>query len=228
MKKILYIAAIFALFSLNSCSKQEPEQVRFTAAIDNNATKLSIEKSGTKWGIVKWDMDDEISLYDSEKTINCKIVSIDETTGTATFVPKESGISVGSGPYTATYGYEPNATQYYNGKPCPYMTASSSTKHFKFTVMCGVLGLNLQSDSGELVHQIQITDDDENTYVLVCTEDQSIATTKTFYISLPEGNFTKIIVRTASNKKVVKNATIPLETAINTYSNLTFTGLTFK
>ena len=219
MRKIMIFAAFAALLSLSSCSKVEPKSSAaepasvsgspvFTAGI-NPGTKTTVE---AQYGTVSWEMTDEITITDAAKQSAVYGISkIDESTGYATFEYKE-GATLGSGPYSAVYGEEPETSQEYSATPGKlYMEApETETTSLTFTVQCALMEINL-TKAGESVKSIAVTGTptkkgEETTYTLTCTEPVSIAEKKSFYIALPEGTYTSILI--TDSKENVCNLTV--------------------
>lgn len=237
MKKIMIFAAFAAALSLASCQKEglnevvknDPSAVSespvFTGTI-NAGTKTTVDANEGK---VSWETTDEITVTDKDqKTAVYSIESIDETTGRATFVYK-SGDTLGEGPYTATYGTEPATVQTYSATPGKiYMTApETSTNSFNFTVQCALIEINL-TKSGESVSSVAVTgtptDGTETTYILTCTEAQSIESTKSFYIAVPAGVYNKIVITDSDDKVCTLTAASGITVANNHIKPLTFAG----
>ena len=237
MKKIMIFAAFAAALSLASCQqeglnevvKNDPSAVSespvFTGTI-NAGTKTTVDATEGK---VSWETTDEITVTDKDqKTAVYSIESIDGTTGRATFVYK-SGDTLGEGPYTATYGTEPATVQTYSATPGKiYMTApETSTNSFNFTVQCALMEINL-TKSGESVSSVAVTgtptDGTETTYILTCTEAQSIESTKSFYIAVPAGVYNKIVITDSDDKVCTLTAASGITVANNHIKPLTFVG----
>jgi len=227
MKKLTLLAAFAALVSLASCQKEEavngmeetnvvyPE---FTASIDVDETKTTVDVSTGK---VSWDDSDIITVSDNSKSAVYKIKSIDSSTGTATFEVKDDTQPVlGSGPYTATYGSAPSTSQKYSATAGKlYMTApSSSNKSFTFTVVGGLMKLNL-TKSGESVKSITVTGTpaggSQTTYTLTCESAQSISSARNFCIALPAGSYNKIVITNSTGKVCILNASSALSISDN-------------
>ena len=141
--------------------------------------------------------------------------------------------ALGAGPYTATYGTAPATTQNYSATAGKlYMTAPETEDNsFTFTVQCGLMKLNL-TQAGVNVKSIDVTGTptggSETTYTLNCTDDQSIASAKDFYIALPAGGYNKIVITASwgwTCTKTVKSA--PLSVVANHIKPVTFTSLSF-
>ena len=237
MKKIMIFAAFAAALSLASCQKEglnevvknDPSAVSespvFTGTI-NPGTKTTVDATEGK---VSWETTDEITVTDKDqKTAVYSIESIDGTTGRATFVYK-SGDTLGEGPYTATYGTEPATDQTYSATPGKiYMTApETSTNSFNFTVQCALMEINL-TKSWESVSRVAVTgtptDGTETTYILTCTEAQSIESTKSFYIAVPAGVYNKIVITDSDDKVCTLTAASGITVANNHIKPLTFVG----
>ena len=237
MKKIMIFAAFAAALSLASCQqeglnevvKNDPSAVSespvFTGTI-NPGTKTTVDATEGK---VSWETTDEITVTDKDqKTAVYSIESIDGTTGRATFVYK-SGDTLGEGPYTATYGTEPAKVQTYSATPGKiYMTApETSTNSFNFTVQCALMEINL-TKSGESVSSVAVTGTPtggtETTYILTCTEAQSIESTKSFYIAVPAGVYNKIVITDSDDKVCTLTAASGITVANNHIKPLTFVG----
>ena len=230
MKKTMFFAALAALLSLASCQKEiapingtdEEESPVFTASI-TGATKTTVNVADGK---VAWEMTDEITITDaSSASAIYTIKSIDETTGKATFVIKD-GI-LGAGPYTASYGSEPATDQTYSATAGKlYMTApATSNNNFEFTVQCGLMKLNL-TKTGVSVKSIAVTGTltggTETTYTLTCAKAQNIASAKDFFIALPAGSYTKIVITNASDDKCFLNSASGLAIEANHIKPVTF------
>lgn len=237
MKKIIIFAAAAAMFSLASCQKVEiigngigdisadgaNGSPVFTASISGQ-TKTAIDVADGK---VAWETTDEITVTDaSSASAIYKIESVDTETGKATFVIKDDQ-TIGDGPYTATYGTEPTAEQTYSavaGKL--YMTApETSGNSFTFTVQCGLMKINL-TKPGESVTSIAVTGTptggSETTYTLTCTEAQSIAEARDFFIALPAGEYCNIEIVNGSGATASLNAASGVNVAANHIRPLTF------
>lgn len=213
MKKIISVISVVMLFtaSVASCHKEEPVKSPpvFTATVNTTATRTTIDASSGK---VSWEPADEITITDgSNKSATYKIKSIDSKTGKATFEHK-TGDVLGDGPYTAIYGELPKTEQYYRETPGGlYMTATSSTLSLKFTVGCGLMELKLKK-SGEKVKKIEVTGTNNTAYTLNCP-DEDISTQKSFYIAVPKGSYTKIVITDANNNfcNLTSNAGVPID-----------------
>ena len=231
MKKTMILAAFAALVSLASCQKEDniingtdnQTSPVFTASIAGS-TKTTVNLTDGK---VAWEESDEITVTDaSSASAVYAIESIDKTTGEATFVIKSSETALGDGPYTATYGTAPATAQTYSATAGKlYMTAESSTNSFTFTVQCGLMKLNL-TKTDVSVKSIAVTgtptDGTETTYTLTCTEAQSIATAKDFFIALPDGNYKKIEITNASDNKCTLNSASGVKVEVNHIKPVTF------
>ena len=199
MKKIISAISVVMLFaaSVASCHKEEPVKSSpvFTATVNTTATRTTIDASNGK---VSWELTDEITITDgSGKRATYKIKSIDSKTGKATFEHK-TGDVLGNGPYTAIYGEQPKTVQSYSNTPGGlYMTATSSTLSLKFSVGCGLMELKLKK-TGETVKKIEVTGPNNTAYTLTC-QDEDISTQKSFYIAVPAGSYTKIVITDANN-----------------------------
>ena len=239
MKKTMILSAFAALLSLSSCQKEitsvngnEEDVVStvaspvFTATI-NPETKTTVNVTDGK---IAWEATDVITVTDAAKnSATYSIEGIDATTGKATFVIKDG--TLGDGPYTATYGTEPATTQTYSATAGKlYMTApATSNNSFTFSVQCGLMKLNL-TKTGEIVKSIAVTGTptgtltggSETTYTLTCTEAQSIASAKDFFIALPAGSYTKIEITNASNNKCTLNSASGVVVATNHIKPVTF------
>lgn len=237
MRKTMIFAAVAALISLASCQKEGPIESGgsknaspvFTASIAG-ATKTTVNVTDGK---IAWEADDEITVADASSQSAVYVVeSIDATTGKATFVYK-SGAILGAGPYTASYGTEPATAQTYSATAGKlYMTApETSNNSFTFTVQCGLMKLNL-TKTGESVKSITVTGTptggSETTYTLTCNPAQSIASAKDFYISLPQGAYTKIVITDSRGWVCTKTTkSTALEVLTNHIKPVTFTSLSF-
>ena len=235
MKKTMILSAFAALLSLSSCQKEitsvngnEEDVVStvaspvFTATI-NPETKTTVNVTDGK---IAWEATDVITVTDAAKnSATYSIEGIDATTGKATFVIKDG--TLGDGPYTATYGTEPATAQTYSATAGKlYMTApATSNNSFTFSVQCGLMKLNL-TKTGEIVKSIAVTGTptggSETTYTLTCTEAQSIASAKDFFIALPAGSYTKIEITNASNNKCTLNSASGVVVATNHIKPVTF------
>lgn len=235
MRKLLFAVSV-ALLALASCNKEEvvetneKESPVFTASIAG-ATKTTVSLTDGK---VAWEATDEITITDaSSASAVYKIKSIDTETGKATFVIKDGETVLGDGPYSATYGTAPATTQNYSATAGKlYMTAPETEDNsFTFTVQCGLMKLNL-TQAGVSVTSIAVTGTptggSETTYTLNCTDDQSIASAKDFYIALPAGGYNKIVITASwgwTCTKTVKST--PLSVDANHIKPVTFTSLSF-
>lgn len=243
MKKAMIFAALAAIVSLASCQKENTSvngndenavsttaSPVFTASIAG-ATKTTVDLSNGK---IAWEASDEITVTDAvSASAVYTIKSIDATTGKATFVIKDGETALGAGPYTATYGTEPATAQTYSATAGKlYMTApETSDNSLTFTVQCGLMRLNLTKPD-ESVKSIAVTGTptggSETTYTLTCTEAQSISTAKDFYISLPQGAYSKIVITDSRGWKCTKTVkSAPLSVLTNHIKPVTFTSLYF-
>ena len=235
MKKIMIFAAIAATLSLASCQKEglneavkdDPSAVSespvFTATI-STGSKTTVDAASGK---VSWETTDEITVTDKDqKTAVYSIESIDVTTGRAKFVYK-SGDTLGEGPYTATYGIAPTTAQTYSATPGKlYMTATATSgTSLEFTVQCGLMEIKL-TKTDESVKHISVfgtpTGGAETQYALTCTEAQSIATEKSFYIAVPAGSYNKIVLSDNENDFCILTAPAGISVAANHIKPLTF------
>ena len=232
MRKTFILAAVAALISLASCQKEsfmesgasKNASPIFTASIAG-ATKTTVNVSDGK---AAWELTDEITVTDASSVSAVYTVeSIEATTGKATFAMKDGETALGDGPYTATYGTEPGIAQTYSATAGKlYMTApATSDNSFTFTVQCGLMKLNL-TKAGESVKSIAVTGTptggSETTYTLTCTEAQSIASAKDFFIALPEGSYTKIVITNSSDKVCTLNSAAGVAVAANHIKPVTF------
>ncbi len=208
MRKTMILVVITALIPLVSCREEAPinnrddksDSKEFTASIAG-MTKNTVDVTDGK---VAWQITDEITVTDaSSASAVYTIESIDATTGNATFVIKDGETALGGGPYTATYGTEPSSSQTYSETAERlYMTApATSDNNFTFNVQCGLIRLNL-TKAGESIRSIAVTGTptgkDETTYSLTCNPAESIASAKDFYIALPDGIYTRIVIANTS------------------------------
>lgn len=241
MKKILLFAAIAAAMLLASCQKEVPvETVNegapsivapsvFTATI-SPGTKTTVTPSDGK---VSWEMDDEITIIDkASKSATYSIESIDGSTGRATFKYK-SGATLGEGPYNATYGTEPATAQTYSTNPGKlHMKAESDTTILNFKVQCGLMEIKLTKD-GESVKSVAVTGiptgKSATTYTLTCN-NESIASQKAFYITVPAGTYHKIVITDAGDKDCTLTAASGIAVDTNHIKPVTFddSKLVFK
>ena len=231
MKKTMILAAFAALVSLASCQKEDniingtdnQTSPVFTASIAGS-TRTTVNLTDGK---VAWEESDEITVTDaSSASAVYEIESIDGTTGEATFIIKDGETALGSGPYTATYGTEPSTSQTYSATAGKlYMTAATSDNSFTFTVQCGLMKLNLTKPD-ESVKSIAVTGTptggSETTYTLTCDPAQSIASAKDFFIALPDGSYTKIVITDASDAKATLNSASGVLVAANHIKPVTF------
>lgn len=241
MKKILLFVAIAAAMLLASCQKEVPvETVKadtstvvkppvFTATI-SPGTKTTVDAASGK---VSWEEGDEITITDkkNQKSAVYRVKSIAEN-GKATF-EFNSGATLGDGPYTATYGTAPAIAQTYSEKPGKlYMKAESLTKSLTFKVQCGLMEIKLTKD-GESVKSVAVTGiptgKSATTYTLTCN-NESIASQKSFYITVPAGTYHKIVITDAGDKDCTLTAASGLAVAANHIKPVTFDGskLVFK
>lgn len=242
MRKTMIFAAVAALLPLVSCKMEQPEQIEkptsvetsdspvFTASIE--ATKTTIN---TTDGKIAWEADDEITVADASSQSAVYVVqSIDATTGKATFVIKAGQSALGEGPYSATYGTAPTASQTYSGTAgdLPMAAPETSDNNFVFSVQCGLMRLNL-TQAGESVRSIAVTGTPEGheettTFILTCEQAQNIESAKDFYISLPQGAYTKIVITDSRGWVCTKTTkSTALEVLTNHIKPVTFTSLDF-
>ena len=246
MSNRLIFAAVAAVVTFASCKREpiehpnqneEPIIVEnadspvFTATIAGS-TKTTIDVSNGK---IAWEADDEITVTDaSAKSAVYIIESIDETTGKATFVIKQGQSALGEGPYSASYGAAPTESQTYSERAgdLPMAAPATSDNNFVFTVVqCGLMWLKL-TQTGEDVKSIAVTGTPEGgtvtTFTLTCNEAQSIEKAKDFYISLPQGTYTKIVITDSRGWECTKTVkSTPLSVLTNHIKPVTFTSLDF-
>lgn len=245
MKKILIFAAVAAVVTFASCKREPIEHPNqneepvvenadspvFTATIAG-PSKTTIDVSNGK---IAWEANDEITVTDaSAKSAVYIIESIDETTGKATFVIKQGQSALGEGPYSASYGAAPTQSQTYSetAGDLPMAAPATSDNCFVFTVVqCGLMRLNLKQ-TGEDVKSIAVTGTPEGgtqtTFTLNCKQAQSIESPKDFYISLPQGEYTKIVITDSRGWECTKTVkSTPLSVLTNHIKPVTFTSLNF-
>lgn len=246
MSKRLIFAVFAAVVTFASCKREpiehpnqneEPIIVEnadspvFTATIAGSS-KTTIDVSNGK---IAWETDDEITVTDASQTSAVYVVqNIDPVTGKATFVIKQGETALGAGPYSANYGAAPTQSQTYSGTAgdLPMAAPATSDNNFVFTVVqCGLLKLNL-TQTGESVKRIFVTGTPEGgtvtTFTLTCNEAQSIKSAKDFYISLPQGTYTKIVITDSRGWECTKTVkSTPLEVRTNHIKPVTFTSLNF-
>lgn len=197
MKKNLFLAAAVALFALTSCQKEDgPVKNRvnpvFTANILVSKTTIDADS-----GKVSWELNDEVSITDGTNTAVYEASSISGSSATLTY---KSGDTLGDGPYTASYGAAPSASQIYSASvPSLPMSATAETAadSFDFTVTCGLLELSV-TKPGESIKSIEVSDG-SNTFTLTCSPAASIATERQFYIALPSGSYTTFTFTNAND-----------------------------
>lgn len=239
MKKAMIFAALAAIVSLASCQKENTSvngndenavsttaSPVFTASIAG-ATKTTVDLSNGK---IAWEASDEITVTDAaENPAVYTIKSIDSETGKATFEIKTGEATLGNGPFTATYGAEPATEQTYSATAGKlYMAApATSDNSLTFTVQCGLMRLNL-TKADESVKSIAVTSSTDETYTLTCDPAESISSAKDFYISLPQGAYTKIVITDSRGWKCTKTVkSAPLSVLTNHIKPVTFTSLYF-
>lgn len=239
MKKAMIFAALAAIVSLASCQKENTSvngndenavsttaSPVFTASIAG-ATKTTVDLSNGK---IAWEASDEITVTDAaENSAVYTIKSIDSETGKATFEIKTGEATLGNGPFTATYGAEPATEQNYSATAGKlYMAApATSDNSLTFTVQCGLMRLNL-TKADESVKSIAVTSSTDETYTLTCDPAESISSAKDFYISLPQGAYTKFVITDSRGWKCTKTVkSAPLSVLTNHIKPVTFTSLYF-
>lgn len=245
MSNRLIFAAVAAVVIFASCEREpiehpnqneEPIIVEnadspvFTATIAGS-TKTTIDVSNGK---IAWEADDEITITDaSAKSAVYIIQSIDPGTGKATFVIKPGQSGLGEGPYSANYGAAPTESQTYSetAGDLPMAAPETSDNNFVFSVQCGLMRLNL-TQAGESVRSIAVTGTpeghEETTFILTCEQAQSIESAKDFYISLPQGAYTKIVITDSRGWVCTKTTkSTALEVLTNHIKPVTFTSLDF-
>ena len=238
-KNIFSIVSLLAVAAvtlcLASCSDDDKfgtvvyQSLEFTATIaGDGATRTTIDATDGK---VSWETTDEITITDAgNQSAGYKVKSIDAETGMATFV-YSSGEVLGAGPYTATYGKAPETGQTYSATVGQLpMSAESETTSLLFTVTCGLLKLNINSDA--YLQSIAVTGTpaggDEATYTLTCTTPQAIKYAQDFYISLPAGKYTKIVFKDDNDLICTKTAKSEIEIEAGHIKPITFsTALVF-
>lgn len=246
MKKRLIFAVFAAVVTFASCKREpiehpnqneEPIIVEnadspvFTATIAGSS-KTTIDVSNGK---IAWEKDDEITVTDaSAKSAVYIIESIDPVTGKATFVIKQGQSALGEGPYSANYGAAPTQSQTYSktAGDLPMAAPATSDNNFVFTVVqCGLMWLKL-TQTGEDVKSIAVTGTPEGgtqtTFTLNCEQAQSIESPKDFYISLPQGEYTKIVITDSRGWECTKTVkSTPLKVLTNHIKPVTFKSLDF-
>lgn len=245
MKKILIFAAVAAVVTFASCKREPIEHLNqneepvvenadspvFTATIAG-PSKTTIDVNNGK---IAWEADDEITVTDASAQSAVYIIeSIDPVTGKATFVIKQGQSALGEGPYSANYGAAPTQSQTYSktAGDLPMAAPATSDNNFVFTVVqCGLLKLNL-TQAGESVKRIFVTGTPEGgtvtTFTLTCNEAQSIESAKDFYISLPQGTYTKIVITDSRGWECTKTVkSTPLKVLTNHIKPVTLTSLSF-
>jgi len=238
MKKTLYIAAIAALFTLSSCQKGEVankdnytgEDPVFTATIASDATRTLIDQ-GT--GIVTWNGHEEIDITDaSGKTVEYKVSAVSKDSRTATITKKDTETkTLGDGPYKAVYGSSLSTSIYYDTVAPLYdlpMEATSETTNLEFKITCGALEVRLKK-AGTTITKIEVSNATD-TYTLDCSNGGgvSIGDTAKFYITLPEGEYTKFVFTTSDGKTCIKqNNASGVKLLANQIRPITFTNMLF-
>lgn len=125
--------------------------------------------------------------------------------------------------YSAEYGSAPATAQTYSATPGKlWMTALSETTSLTFGVFCGLMEINL-TKAGESVKSIAVTGT-EGTYTLTCTDAQSIAEKKPFYIALPAGRYNKIVITDDADKVCTLTAASGITLEENHIKPVTFEG----
>lgn len=214
MKKCLFFAAVAAVISIASCSKQEAPVAStspvFTATINQTRTNVDLET-----GEVSWEIGDTLSIYDGINSAIYEVTDV-EAGGRAilTLKPGQTPLRP-EGPdvtYTATYGFAPLYQQEYGTpvKDLP-MIAKSSTLHLNFSVTGTVLRVHLTCESQSIkkvavrgvVDGLPATD---TTFVLICPDAVDISSGEYFDITLPTGNYDRFIFTNATGCFATKTA----------------------
>jgi len=225
-----------ALLTMVSCQKEEvfPQDPAkdpvFTATIENNATKTTVDAANAK---VAWVLNDEITVTDhSSPAVSVKYtVSAIDKNGKATFTKKKGeSRTLGSGPYTATYGSAPSASQTYSTSapslPMSGVSGASDT-NLKFTVTCGLLEITL-TKAGESIKSIAVSDNAARpkTYTLDCGDGVGIASGTKFFIAVPAATYTSIAITNVSDR-VCNKTDLSLAVAANHIKPVSSTNLVF-
>lgn len=243
MKKIFCLAAVAATFFLASCRTEKlskPEESNndavwespvFTASIDSQ-TKTAVNVSDGK---VSWELADEVTITDAAGTSAVYgIESINPETGSAKFVIKAGEPALGDGPYTAVYGTEPSVSQTYSKTAGRlYMTGEETSAYtLTFNVKCGLLRLNL-TQAGVDIANIEVSGTPaggtQTTYTLDCPQSVNISSAEDFFIALPEGSYTQIVIYDSDGSTCTKTVkSTPLAITTNHIKPVTFTSLKFE
>lgn len=204
-----------------------PSHISFTASIEAVATKVVLDKDedGAISGKMNWELDDEIVVTDDTKnTAIYRVKSI--TDGYASFVYKSGDILKG-GPYTAVYAGGCEYVQTYGGKSTMPMTAKSSTSFLKFSVSGGILDISVESPTG-FVSSISVigtpVGGTESIFTLKCISAIPIDKAVSFPISLPEGEYNKIIIVNMDGLRSVNVINPPISVSSGKLSSITISG----
>jgi len=248
-KTLLFASALAALFTFSSCNKEEATNfdkngnLVFTATISGQDTKTTVN---AQTGKVKWVEEDEITITDAKSvSVKYQVSTIETTTGTAVFTKKKGETNtLGDGPYTAIYGFDPAEEQTYSTTaPSLPMSAESATTELTFTVSCGLLELTLTAandDTFKNVNRVIVKGKPADTdkypgdrrgysyFIVNFNPALNISTAKTFYIALPAGNYTGVGM---TNTNHLGNVIIPtggsVDIVANTIKPATISGKSF-
>ena len=232
MKKLIIIA-LATLAAMVSCQKAEQEVVDtnpakgdlvFTATID--ATKTTVNTTNGK---VSWEADDVITITDAGS--NSAVYGVSEIVADRATFTKQSGSTLGAGPYTAVYGEAPSTStpQVYSATVTDLpMTASSATTSLTFSVSCGLLKVSL-TDAGTSISSIAVGDG-TNVYTLNCSPAVNISSGADFYIAVPAGTYKRFAFQKSDGKYCVKTAKPGKETTVaaNDIKPISFSSLNFN
>lgn len=263
MKRITFslsaLLVLSALFTLNSCNKEEVSNgTQFRASMENCTSQNS--KTTLSSTALNWQSDDRIAVYGTD---GCGIYSATPQTPATTAIFDNVSGETGDPTFRAFYpttlttdgvNITLPATQTYveNSIHEFPMYAESSDNTLSFKNLCGALKLHLTANVN--ISTIAVTAANEingtfsvnhnagnpqlthvsggsNTTILSCATAQSIASSKDFFIYLPEGDYTslQIELNTDDGRYCVKtaNATISVTRSQYTLISLGESSLNF-